>query len=1214
MDGRVIATSQFSNLLTYADISYNQDVIYGETNAYVDSERRLYAAGFAQYASNIYCVGGIDGSGDRIINVFKYDTYRETSNGALGAETIALSEYIEPISYAQCAISPDKLFVFAPVTNSGFTKILRSIDFDSTSHTILGNWNIESTGFIGATDSIFAPGFEYVNNKLFVVGGNVDQLGPSDGIYYYDLIGRSWNQVTLGIPISPVVYTPTGVMGNKLYFFDGGNSGYIVDTSNAYSVETITGSGTDKMVLTYDEYFDRMYMTNTPNISYIDNTNTVVDTGVSSGFVDGLTFNIVGSFNQRAVTLAGLKNGAPVSNIYSLDMGTGDTWHYTNLNIFIPPELSNCFFVGVQSPGDIPLINSGVYYSSRNLPIIDIKDSRSSNVLQVGIKQSNIYTSVELSSLENKGKFQNWYINAVNSGGNILDVGWNGKDYSGNFSQDGQGAGPVWAGDCINNDYVPTANTYVSQLSFQNSSNILNNYMTFETTNPTGNTNPRADVVVSNVSTFNIDYSNVLYTNDILSFGVNGTVPISDSNDCVTTITSKFNPFTSGSFRGYPPIGIVYDTDNIPNIPWDFTESGGVITPPGSPGDISNVMVKDMYRQYLPSKIVRSGRVDNITFSYGASRYAPAVGGSADTYRYGVYRGDIAGVEMAERKLSLVSFVAEGNQGDPANFVEVYKYFSNVSDTYGKDRGWYDEIILSFGSNTTLSGNKEYISIRPGFGTDAVSSNTTVTNATQVTDTVEVKFENYDPINLSLTANVIYSSSAVDRKVYESRVIRLNTQTYNILSDPLGRSGNIVMYSTHNSGIIADKLDFGTRPVDGVTANFSQQLLATCLSSFRYDGITSNTQENVFRSVFPVRVGMNKYNSRGIYANNVGRSLIKKLEFSIGGQIIQETDDIWAIMKDQIFRTEDETESLKYLINNGADYLPDSPTNFGPVDLYVPLDLFFCRNNRTSSTVLSDGKRSTKPYLPLCAFKDQDITISLTFYPQQYFSNTSETIDLSYLNTFLITEEATISDEERLYFMNTPQKFLIETNRNLPLQRFNLLTDTEQRYEGVVADFPVKSIHWVFRSEQFENENDSEYFLHRYNFSTVVSTNESDRLYFEPLRRADFYIEGVPQIERFGDAKFYKYYQSLKSDLTSVNKNIYSYNFGMNPGKVDPEGSLNMSSFSSNKTFFSFFLNAKESSDAIEQVDTSRDVTIHAYAYGYQVLEISDSRASLSFA
>ena len=288
-------TSQFSNLLTYSNISYNGAIAYGATaQIIVNSRREIYAMGFTQYASNIYCVGGIDTNGSRVNNVFKYDTY-PAPTGSLEFDTTALTSYIEPVSHAQCTISTDKLFVFAPETNNGFTKVLRFIEFNAASHTVLGQWKLESTGFTGATDTIFAPGFEHVNGKLFVVGGNADQLGPSNGIYYYDLTGRIWNQVTLGVSVSPIQYTPTFSLGSKLYFFDGNNNGYITDTSNAYSTETITGSGEAKMSLTFDSYYQRMYMNGTSNISYIDTTtNTVVDTGVGSGFLDDLTFNAVG--------------------------------------------------------------------------------------------------------------------------------------------------------------------------------------------------------------------------------------------------------------------------------------------------------------------------------------------------------------------------------------------------------------------------------------------------------------------------------------------------------------------------------------------------------------------------------------------------------------------------------------------------------------------------------------------------------------------------------------------------------------------------------------------------------------------------------------------------------------------------------------------------------------------------------------------------------
>ena len=115
------------------------------------------------------------------------------------------------------------------------------------------------------------------------------------------------------------------------------------------------------------------------------------------------------------------------------------------------------------------------------------------------------------------------------------------------------------------------------------------------------------------------------------------------------------------------------------------------------------------------------------------------------------------------------------------------------------------------------------------------------------------------------------------------------------------------------------------------------------------------------------------------------------------------------------------------------------------------------------------------------------------------------------------------------------------------------------------------------------------------------------------MKRADFFIDGVPQIERFGNSDFYKYYQSLKSSITSTSKNIYSYSFALEPGKADPTGSVNFGNSSSNKTFLSFLLEKKASSTAFESVDTDKGVSIHAYANGYQMLKIADNLATLEF-
>ena len=113
------------------------------------------------------------------------------------------------------------------------------------------------------------------------------------------------------------------------------------------------------------------------------------------------------------------------------------------------------------------------------------------------------------------------------------------------------------------------------------------------------------------------------------------------------------------------------------------------------------------------------------------------------------------------------------------------------------------------------------------------------------------------------------------------------------------------------------------------------------------------------------------------------------------------------------------------MLNCGEDYLPTSIKASAASDLYIPLDFFFCRTRKTSSTdIVSrrvyDDYRSYKPFFPLCALTDQEIDVDIEFYPKSYFTNSTLDIDLSYKNTFLVTEEALISPEEKMYMKNTP--------------------------------------------------------------------------------------------------------------------------------------------------------------------------------------------------
>ena len=831
--------------------------------------------------------------------------------------------------------------------------------------------------------------------------------------------------------------------------------------------------------------------------------------------------------------------------------------------------------------------------------------------------------------------------------------------------------GPVWAGDALNTNQA-IANFYASNIIFQSTVNAAYSNIVFETGNISSGVDPRDNMVPNAIADSNVEYSTMPYmANNFFNYTVDGTVPYTSSNNSSITIANKFNPFVKSTFENYPIMTACYDTDNIPTTDWqvNYLATPNAIEPPYAL-PVSNVMVNDVYRQYLPSKITRAGRLDKVAFKYGASRWAlPNNPTQQDaTQQYGVFRDRIYPdpsnkgtqyLEMGARKLTLCSFSSDTLQTSNSQ-IEIYKYFaSNVSQSLPPpnelnitERGWLDEIVIAFGAQTTASGEKEYVKISPGYDTASVTigNNPSLGGATAVDDPIVVTFGDYNLQDLSVNVGLTYSSSVITRTVTPANgrpsnivtgegggvnvadlgtTIKLSAPTFNALYDSQAKSGNVIITSTHNSGIVTSNTSFGERPTANVLAQndvlFSQNLWSTCLSEWsQLPGTTADpsriyAQENVYEEVFPVNISIQKYSPDGIYTNKLGRAIIKHVKFSIGGTTIQDLDDLWYITNDELLRSQDEKDSLKYLINGGEDYLPTSPSNYGPIDLYIPLDLFFCRTRKTSSTLITpvkvfDEYRSWKPYLPLCAMGSQDFEIEIEFYPQQYFSNTSGIINLPGVKTSIITEEILISPAERNYLKSQPQEFLIETATKFPEQIFSMTQpNVDQRLEGFIADYPVKMANWLFRSTQFENENDSTYFLHRYNFSTVVSTNDEYRLFFEFMKKAEFFIEGVPQIERFGISDYYKYVNALAGGLSSTQKNIYSYLFSMDPAKYGPSGSLNFSETNSNKTFLSFKIDPQTQSSAIEKVDTSLGATFHGWAYGFNVLKIEEGRAFKPF-
>lgn len=122
-----------------------------------------------------------------------------------------------------------------------------------------------------------------------------------------------------------------------------------------------------------------------------------------------------------------------------------------------------------------------------------------------------------------------------------------------------------------------------------------------------------------------------------------------------------------------------------------------------------------------------------------------------------------------------------------------------------------------------------------------------------------------------------------------------------------------------------------------------------------------------------------------VYTDQIGRAVIKQVDFMIDGQIIESLNDDWYILRDQLFLDADEKMAMAKAINGGYSETTLSLQNNTPqIDMIIPLDFFFCRRH---SRYKKHRERLDRPYFPTCAIYNQKIYINFKFQPWSWFSN-----------------------------------------------------------------------------------------------------------------------------------------------------------------------------------------------------------------------------------
>jgi hypothetical protein len=246
----------------------------------------------------------------------------------------------------------------------------------------------------------------------------------------------------------------------------------------------------------------------------------------------------------------------------------------------------------------------------------------------------------------------------------------------------------------------------------------------------------------------------------------------------------------------------------------------------------------------------------------------------------------------------------------------------------------------------------------------------------------------------------------------------------------------------------------------------------------------------------------------------------------------------------------------------------------------------------------------------------QKIEFELEFHKQSFFTDTGSAIQLPEFR--LITEEITVSPEERKFFATERQTFVTDIVRKHPSIVSDLNKDIIRN--NLVPNIPVKCIHWFLRNTEFEDASDSsggklvqeeKYYQNRFNFSSNVNFDEVQTFFYPIMSEASFYINGerLPNVSNTNH-NYYKYLIPFRNRLSRPIRNIYTYSFSMNPINVEPSGNLDFSQIQSDKTSIEVKLDTSASS----LVDTAtKTYSLHMYYTGYQTYIFDKGFMSLAY-
>ena len=355
--------------------------------------------------------------------------------------------------------------------------------------------------------------------------------------------------------------------------------------------------------------------------------------------------------------------------------------------------------------------------------------------------------------------------------------------------------------------------------------------------------------------------------------------------------------------------------------------------------------------------------------------------------------------------------------------------------------------------------------------------------------------------------------------------------------------------------------------------------------------------------------------SDGNYADQLGRHLLKSVTMYVDDIEVEKIYDDWGIIYDELYLEMSEKVANRFLVNRnlGFDDAPDSiAVARYSSDLVIPIHFFFSRKFASDEYSSNSPNR---PYFPVCSIYKQKIEFEFEFHKQEFFTETTDVVTLPQFN--IITEEITVSPEERIFLTSKDQTFITDLVRRHPVIVSDLNIDVIRN--NLVPNIPVKCIHWFLRNTIFEDESDAigpygaavagqRLYQNRFNFSSSLDFQGENTFFYPLMSEGSFHINGnkLPNITKT-DHSYFKYLIPFQKRLARPIRNVYTYSFSLNPVNVEPSGNLDFYWLQSDKT------NIEVKLDTSVIDITTETFSLNMYYTGYQTFVFSNGFMSLAY-